>query len=157
MEWNFDANQYDEKDFTALPVGEYRVRVKAVERLISKNSGNEMIKLTLTVSGSNSYLFNHIVFMQNDPAKTNQMLGVFFNSFGMTPDMNENNWVGKVGACRVKHEEYNGEMRAKVAYFLTRKKQETMPPWVEPSSGNAVGADTRQFDEIVVGDDDLPF
>lgn len=156
MEWNFNADQYEEKDFSVLPVGDYRVRIKEVERSISKNSGNEMVKLTLNVSGSNSLLWNYIVFMKDDPKKTNQLLGAFFNSFGMTADMNEQNWIGKVGAARVKHEEYNGEMQAKMAYFLTRKKQETMPAWVEPSSKEASAAAPDGF-TVLSDSEDLPF
>lgn len=135
MDWTFDANDYEEQDFAPLPIGDYRVRVKEVERQTSKTSGNEMIKLTLSVSGKNNLLWHYIVFMRDDPKKTNQMLGAFFNSFGMQPDMNEKNWVGKVGAARVKHEEYNGEPQAKVAYFLARSKQDKLPPWVEPGGG----------------------
>lgn len=154
MEWTFNADDYEEKDFTVLPVGDYRVRIKEVERSTSKNSGNEMIKLTLEVSGSNSLLWNYIVFMTNAPQKTNQMLGVFFNSFGMAPDMDEQHWIGKVGAARVKHEEYNGEMQAKIAYFLTRKKQETMPAWVEPKGGEVTD---NEFKTIDLSTEDLPF
>lgn len=147
MSWNFDSSQYVEKDFSPLPVGDYRVRVKEAQRKTAQ-SGNEMIKLTLEVSGSARLLWNHIVFMKSDPAKTNQMLGAFFNSFGLTPDMNEQNWVGKVGACRVKHEAYNGEMQAKVAYFLPRKGQDKLPPWDETALAFGKSGITVEPDEL---------
>lgn len=151
MEWNFDANDVEERSFDAIPVGDYRVRIKSVEAKTSKN-GNPTVKLTLEVSGQTSYLWPYITCSSNS-TKTNTMLKAFFNSFGMKPDMNENNWVGKVGAARVKHEIYNGETQARIAYFLPREKQETMTPWVEPNSTNAAPAGFSPIDASA----ELPF
>ena len=127
--WTFDANQYEEQDFSIIPAGDHRVRIADVEEKVSK-SGNEMYEITFEVSGHNSKLWFYLVLDQGDPKKTNQRIGDFFNSFGITGHAlgTGKQWIGKVGAVRVKHEEYNGNMSAKVAFVLNRKNQEKLPP-----------------------------
>ena len=128
--WNFDPNMYEEQDFTIIPVGDHRVRiVDVVERTF--NSGNEGYEITLAVNGYNSKLWFYLVLDRNDPKKTNQRIGDFFNSFGISEFAlgSGRQWIGKVGAVRVKHEEYNGNMSAKVAYVINRKKQDKLDPW----------------------------
>lgn len=152
--WNFNADDYKENDFAPIPVGDHRVRISKAEEKKSQN-GNDMIALTLDVSGHSGSLWYYLVFMPNNPQMTNQKLGQIFSSFGITPgDMNTANWVGKVGACRVKHELYNGENSAKVSYFLTKEKQETLPAWSEPAGKSSVTGNTNFVD---VAADDLPF
>ena len=65
---------------------------------------------------------------------TNQKIGDFFRSFDITnPNLNEYpRYIGRVGACRVKHEEYNGEKSPKVWYFLNKTAQAKLPAWKEP-------------------------
>ena len=151
IQWNFNADDYQEMDFAPIPVGDHRVRIANAEEKTSQN-GNDMIVLTLDVSGQASKLWYYMVFMPSNPQMTNQKLGAIFNSFGITPgDMNTQGWIGKVGACRVKHEQYNGETQARVSYFLGKEKQENLPPWQE-SAG--VASVTEGF---TVSDDDMPF
>jgi len=137
INWKFDANQYDpNKSFELIPVGDHRVRIETVEEQTSK-SGNDMLRLTLSVSGYGSKLFHYIVFMPDKPEITNQSLGSVFDSFGITPgDMNFYGWQGRVGAARVKHEQYDGKPQAKIAYFLLRSKQGDLPPWQEKGDKN---------------------
>ena len=134
--WNFDPNQYEEKSgFAIVPVGDHRVRIEeVVERRADKgnafSSGNDGYEIVLAVSGHSSRLWYYLVLNTADPKKTNQRIGDFFNSFGIT-DYNMANyakWKGKVGAARVIHEEYNGENQAKVRFFLNRKNQDKLPP-----------------------------
>jgi hypothetical protein len=127
--WTFNAQDYTETDFAIIPAGDHRVRIADVEEKVS-SKGNEMYEITFEVSGHNSKLWFYLVLDQNDPKKTNQRIGDFFNSFGITtPAMGTGKqWVGKVGAVRVKHEEYNGNMSAKVAYCINRKNQDKLPP-----------------------------
>ena len=75
--------------------------------------------------------------MAEDKAQTNQKLGSLFNSFGIAPSMNLSTWIGKVGAISVKHEEYQGEKQARFHYCVNRNKQENLPAWKEPLSGNS--------------------
>jgi hypothetical protein len=154
--WNFDPNQYEEKEgFSIIPVGDHRVRIEDVISKQSK-SGRDMFEITLAVSGHSSRLWYYLVLDPADPKKTNQRIGDFFNSFGIT-DYNMANyirWKGKVGAVRVVHEEYNGEQQAKVRFCLNRKNQDKLPPAKFASAETAIATN---FDPVVDEDDALPF
>lgn len=140
ISWNFNAGDYSESNFQPIPVGDHRVRIAEVEELTSSN-GNQMIKLVLDVSGHNSTLWHYIVFMQNNPQITNQRLGELWNSFGIQQgNFNLPSWIGKVGAARVKHENYEGSIKPKVAYFIAKSRQDTMPPWKEGTATKATPA-----------------
>lgn len=140
MAWDFKR---EERKFEAIPEGRYRIRIKSAEKAMSKN-GNDMLVLQFDVSGYNSTLYHYIVFMNDRPEITNRMLTQFFDSFKDIPegDFNTANWVGKVGACQIKHEEYNGNEQAKIHYFIAADKQDDIEPWKEPTnkSGAGVGA-----------------
>lgn len=154
--WNFNANDYEENSFAPLPVGDHRVRIANAEEKKS-NNGNDMVVLTLDVSGHSSSLWYYLVFMPDNPQMTNQKLGQIFDSFGITPgDMNIQNWLGKVGGARVKHEKYNGEDTAKVAYFLSRAKVDKLPAWQDSPGKASVTGGSAGFTEIP-SDDSLPF
>ena len=153
--WNFDPSMYEEQDFQIIPAGDHRVRVfDVVERTF--NSGNEGYEITLSVNGYKSKLWFYLVLDRNDPKKTNQRIGDFFNSFGIVDHSlgNGRQWVGKVGAVRVKHEEYNGSMSAKVAYVINRKNQDKLAPWKD--NGGAPAPATN-FQPTTVNPEDLPF
>ena len=154
INWNFNANEYEETNFKPIPVGDHRMRVASAEEQTSA-SGNQMIKLVLEVSGYNSTIWHWIVFMADNQKLTNQKLGEFWNSFGIPQgNFNLQSWVGKVGAGKVKHEDYNGSTNAKVSYFIGRDRQAKLAPWQEPNkSGSASG-----FVEMAdLNDLDLPF
>ena len=146
MEWNY---QREESTFEEIPVGEHRVRIADAEKAISKN-GNDMLVLTLDVSGYKSRLWYYVVFMPDHPEITNRNLTSIFDSFGIADgDFNLANWKGKVGACMTKQDEFG----TKVRYFLNKKKQETLPPWQEPNAGG--GQKKPKLEEI--DEDDIPF
>jgi hypothetical protein len=153
IDWKFNSSDYEEQSFKPIPVGDHRVRIASAEEQIS-GSGRQMIKLVLNVSGHNSTIWHYIVFMPDNQKLTNQKLGELWNSFGIPQgNFNLQQWVGKVGAAKVKHEEYNGESNAKIAYFINKDRQDKLPAWQEPSNANSGG-----FEEIPTPtDDDLPF
>lgn len=157
MSWEFKR---EERKFTVLPEGVYRIRIKAAEKAVSKN-GNDMLVLQFEVSGSNTILYHYITFMDNNPQMTNRMLTQFFDSFKDIPegDFNMQNWIGKVGACKVKHEEYNGDESAKISYFIHKDKQGNLPPWEEPSNSSSSSASTggSSTGYVEVSSDDCPF
>ena len=156
INWSFNPAEYEENSFALIPIGDHRVRVNDVVAKTSK-AGNDMFEITFDVSGYGSKLWFYLVLNPSDTKKTNQRLGTFFDSFGIT-DYNlghYSNWKGKIGAVRVAHEEYNGEQQAKVRFCLARKNQDKLPAWKD--SGNASAATTSNFAEITVEDDDLPF
>lgn len=129
-QWTYDPSQYKESDFQMIPVGDYRVRITdVVEKTF--NSGNEGYEMTLEVNGYNSKLWYRLVLDKSNPVSTNQRIGDFFNSFGITnPGMGTGKqWVGSVGAVRVKHSEFNGNTRAEVAYCINRNRQDKLPAW----------------------------
>ena len=157
MAWIFNPNEYEAKEFSIIPAGDHRVRISNVEGKTFK-SGNNGFEITLEVSGHGGSLWFYLVLDPADTKKTNQRIGTFFESFGITDyDLSHyRTWIGKVGGVRVKHEEYNGSQSAKVAFCLNRKNQDKLPAAnfnttvaTAPSSGN--------MEPINVGDDDLPF
>lgn len=146
--WNFDPSQYKEQDFTIIPVGDHRVRIADVtEKQFS--SGNEGYEIVLDVNGFGGKLWFYLVLDPNNREATNQRIGDFFNSFGITnPAMGSGKqWVGSVGAVRVKHSEYNGTTSAKVAYCIKRKAQDKLEPW----------KDMRPLTTVEITEADLPF
>ena len=155
MAWVFNPNDYEEKDYSPVPAGDHRVRINDV---VAKrfNSGNEGFEITLDVSGYNSKLWYYLVLDPNDSKKTNQRIGSFFDSFGITDyDMSHfMGWKGKVGAVKVKHEKYNDQDQAKVAFCLSRKNQDKLPP--ANFSGTAPAENTT-FNAVEINDDELPF
>lgn len=166
INWNFNESEYAEKNFQPIPVGNHRIRIaEATEKKSSKN--NDMIELKFDVSGYNAKLFYYIVFMPDNTAMTNQKLGEFWESFKIPKgDLNTKSWIGKVGGCKVKHEEYNGEMTAKVSYLINQKTQEKLAPWKEPENTAAltgrnknVSVNAADFftDVTPIPDQDLPF
>lgn len=144
MAWEYKR---EEQKFQVLPEGTYRVRIADADKAVSQN-GNDMLNIKLEVSGSNSLLFHHIVFLNDRPEITNRMLTQFFDSFKDIPegDFNMANWIGKVGACTVKHQEYKGETRASVGYFIAANKQGDLPPWKEPSNSGGAKKPTVEVD-----------
>jgi hypothetical protein len=155
ISWNYDPSQYSEKNFEIIPVGDYRARISEVE-VRTFNSGNQGYEITLDINGYNSKMWFYLVLDASNPAQTNQRIGDFFNSFGIAnPAMGTGKqWIGAVGAVRVKHEPYNGENRAKVAYCIARNRQDKLPAW----QNNGSQAPSNGFVEITNEmPSDLPF
>lgn len=154
INWNFDESQVEERSFEVVPVGKHRVRVESAEECTS-SKGNDMIKVVMQVSGMAAKLFHYIVFMPDNTQLTNTKLAEFWDSFGITKgNLSTGSWVGKIGACKVKHEEYNGEPSAKVSYFLRKKDQDALPAWQEPKGIASVsGAPNVSADDFVDADD----
>ena len=144
IQWNFLSEDYNENTFQVIPAGDFRVRIASAEEQTSK-SGNQMIKLVLDVSGYNSTIWHWIVFMPDNAKLTNQKLGELWNSFGIAQgNFDLNSWKGKVGAAKVKHEDYEGNPTAKIAYFISKDRQEKLPPWKEPGNSTMTGGDMTE-------------
>lgn len=140
MAWKYERQ---EQQFPIIPEGDYRIRIKDAQKAVSK-AGRDMLTLQFDVSGRNEILYHYIVFLDDKPEITNRNLTQFFDSFKdiRDGDFNIKNWIGKVGACRVKHEEsdYNGgTTQARIHYFIAAGKQSDLPPWKEPSGGDKGG------------------
>lgn len=152
MAWNY---QREERQFDVIPEGAHRIRIESAEKVQSK-SGRDMLAFQFAVSGSTQTLYHYIVFLQDRPEITNRQLTQFFDSFkGIKDgDFDTRNWIGQVGACVVKHEEYNGQTQARVHYFISGKKQDELPAWQE---GRAVTAATGFVPVDTNIDVDVPF
>lgn len=141
--WNYDAADVKEHEFEDIPDGNHRVRIDEVIEQTSSN-GHPQLKFTLSVNGYHSKLFYRMTFNPEYKAMVNQLLKDIADSFGMTPGTIPNKaWVGKTGAVRVRHREYNGNSRSEVYYFI---KPDGLEEWKVP------GAETN-----AVPTDDLPF
>jgi hypothetical protein len=154
IQWQFSSDDYTEKTFSVIPVGEHRVRIASAEEQTS-SKGKQMIKLDLEVSGYNSTIWHYLVFLPDNAKLTNQKLGELWNSFDIPQgNFNLQQWVGKVGAAKVKHEDYEGTPQPRIAYFIAKNRQESLPAWAEPSNGNK--ASTTNW-ETVSPEDELPW
>lgn len=146
MNWNFKR---EETQFETIPEGEHRCRIKEVEKAISQ-AGNDMLIVKLEVSGYKGLLFHYITFMNDRPEITNRMLTQLFDSFAIEDgDFNIANWAGKAGGVMVRHDD---EDRAKVHYFLNKKRQESLPAWKDAEGGSGA-SDMQPVDDT----EDLPF
>lgn len=155
MAWEFKREESQGFE-TKIPEGEHRVRIKSAEKAISK-SGRDMLVLQFEVSGYDAIIYHYIVFLDDKPEMTNRMLTQFFDSFKdiAEGDFNMANWIGKVGAAKIKHEEYNGNINPKIHYFINASKQAELPPWQD---GPSVQAQKDGFVSIPDAlEEDLPF
>lgn len=131
----YNPGEYTERSFTPIAEGDHRVRISDVSYQIFSN-GKPGYEITLDVSGYNNKLWHYITIDQQDTKKTNQRLGSFFNSFGVT-DYNLDNyshWTGNYGAVRVRHDTYQGRTIARVAFCLSRDQQNRLPEWQDKQS-----------------------
>lgn len=148
MAWEYKR---EEQKFEQIPEGRYRIRIKSAEKAVSKK-GNDMLALQFEVSGSRQILYHYISFLDDRPEITNRMLTAFFDSFSAIEDgdFNMTNWIGKVGACVVKHDD---DGRARISYFIKADKQGDLPMWQE-ADGRRVNS--SGFEEVL-DNDDIPF
>lgn len=152
MGWSFKREESSGFS-TKVPEGKHRIRIKSAEKAISK-SGNDMLVLQFDISGYPDNLYHYITFMNDKPEITNRMLTQFFDSFKDIPEgeFDMIKWIGKVGACTIKHEEYNGNVNAKVGYFIHADKQGDLPEWK-----GVDGEDANGFINVSAEDTNLPF
>lgn len=153
--WNYDASQYEAKSFALIPVGDYRARIEDVEE-VTYVSGNSGFKITLKVNGHPGRIWYNLVLDASNVKQTNQRLGEFFDSFGIQGTVlgNGKQWIGSVGAIRIKHTEYQGKTRESVAYMIDRSRQDKLPAWSEQSVQTAAQGATVGQVEIP---SELPF
>lgn len=146
MDWKYERT---EAEYSKIPVGKYRCRIEEAEPMQSK-VGNDMIKLTLAISGQNKKVWDYIVFLPDKADITNKKLTAIFDSFGIDEgNFNCKTWIGKVGACMIKLDENEYE---KVNYYIKREKQEELPAWIEPTS-----TESKSEFEPMNDDDEIPF
>lgn len=133
-DWNSKVPaKAEEREFALPPIGEYNFMVVSAEKTFSSN-GNPMIKVRLDLQGADGSVFDNLVISD----KMMWKLVSFFESIGLKKEGEElslsigdaaDKAVGMEGFCKIKHETYNGEKRAKVDKYLvpTAKKAATAP------------------------------
>lgn len=155
MAWEYSREENKGFD-SRIPEGKHRIRIKAAEKAVS-SSGNDMLTLQFDVSGYNETVYHYITFMKDNPSMTNRMLTQFFDAFKDIQDgeLDTQKWIGKVGACTIKHEEYNGNTKSKVGYFIHADKQGGLPAWRE---ANGAVVDDNGFMQLPDGaEEQIPF
>lgn len=137
-DWNSKVPaKVEEREFELPPIGEYNFIVVSAEKTFSSN-GNPMIKVRLDLQGADGSVFDNLVISD----KMMWKLISFFESIGLKQKGEElslsigdaaDKAVGLEGSCKIKHETYNGEKRAKVDKYLipTNKKPVTPPAFDE--------------------------
>lgn len=137
-DWNSKVPaKAEEREFALPPIGEYNFMVVSAEKTFSSN-GNPMIKVRLDLQGADGSVFDNLVISD----KMMWKLVTFFESIGLKQKDEElslsigdaaDKAVGLEGFCKIKHETYNGEKRAKVDKYLipTNKKPVTPPAFDE--------------------------
>ena len=135
VDWKYDPKNYNADGHELIPAGDYRVRIDEAAEKVSQ-SGKDMIRLKLKVNGYNTPVWKYIVFdSSNEEAhkRTDQLLGSIFDSFGIERgNLNPYDWEGKIGGARLKNRtDMNGDMRTEVHYFLSRKKTDILPAFIE--------------------------
>jgi len=131
-----------------LEPGDYRVEIVEVEETTSR-AGNPMLVVTVQPNGSTIKIKNYIV--KNE--YFNRNMTQFFDSFNINEgDFNFLTWPGAVGAARLKEDD-RGYL--KVAWFLSKKRAESLPEWAGPMPERQV-VDSMGFVEVDPNDD-LPF
>lgn len=165
-DWNYSR---EESTFQLPPEGDYRIRIKSAEKALS-TTGKDMLTLQFEVSGSTTIVYHNIVFMPDRPELTNRLLTQFFDAF---PGIEEGNftlqsWIGQVGGAKLKYDEYDGKQKMVVHYFLSKKRMEDLPAWVEPlkreeplkkeasPSYNPYSENKNGFTDVA-SDDDFPW
>lgn len=148
MNWNYK----EEKNFDEIPVGAYRCKIVEAD-LMQSQTGRDMIRLNLQISGFNTRIYHYIVFLNDRPEITNRNLTQLFDSFEfMDTQFNVSTWVGKTGACQIKHDE---EGRAKIQYFISKIKKNQLPEWKEVASKDDGMPNIKPI--VDVDADKLPF
>lgn len=136
--WNYNSKQYNESQTgksNLLPEGDYRAEIELVSETMA-NNGRKGLEIELYVNGYANKLRHYIWYNPENPARTNQLIGEFFNSFDIREDERDRfvYWYNKRGAVRVVHAEYKGRTIAKVDFCLSHSQQKDLPEWPDDGS-----------------------
>ena len=162
MLWDkYNPDDFSEDNYGLIPEGKHRVRIENAEEAVS-HAGNNMIKLTLSVSGYKAKLWNYIVLNGTTPEQikiTNRKLGAIFNSFDIVEgNMHLSDWRGCVGGAQVRHTKDNDDNdRAEVQYFLYRKEVNKLPAWQEAGTQGNIDPDMMDFGDTSGSSANIPF
>lgn len=145
----YNANNVDQShSYTAIPAGEYAVRIAVSEDRVSKTSGKDMIALELEITDgpfSGRKLFYYIV---DDQYADQRIFDVFQSCRKEIPaTITSAVFRGLMGMVKTKQSFYNGEPKAEINYWIRAKGGTPHPP-VDPTMGPDASAPKA---------DDIPF
>jgi hypothetical protein len=125
-----DTNEEETYDRYLIPEGVHSVRIMNAYKARS-GKGHDMIVIQLEVKGYVARLYYYIPFIDGQEEITNRRISQFFDSFQniRNGDCDMSHWIGRVGACRVRHEAWQSETRAVIQYFIPADECVNIPPW----------------------------
>ena len=162
MLWeHYNPDDFSEDNYGLIPAGRHKVRIEDAEEAVS-HAGNNMIKLTLAVSGYKSKLWYYIVLDCSTPEQikaTNRKLGAIFNGFDIVEgNMHLSDWRGCIGGVQIRHtKDINDNERAEVQYILYRKEVLKLPKWQEAGTQGSIDPDTADFGDNPSNPQGIPF
>lgn len=115
----YTSSNNESRDFH-VQAGDYDVRIIDAIETVSKNSGAEMIKLTLEVEGRGCRLYDYLIASESTAWK----IDTFRRSLGDAVEEEEEveivaqDLIGKTARARLKTEDYNGKTNNKVDAWL---------------------------------------
>jgi hypothetical protein len=120
--------KYVSKNADNLPrivkAGDYLLTVIEAVEAVSKNSGEDMIKLTLEVDGHGCRLFDYLVASESSAWKIDTFRKAIGEAVveGEEVELHAAKLVGRRGHARIKVETYNGKESNKVDFWITDRK-----------------------------------
>lgn len=135
--------EVEEREFQIPPIGEYNFIVVDVEKTYAKSSGNPMLKVRLDLQGADGSVFDNLVISEKAMFK----LVTFFESIGLKKKSEPisvgigelaDRAVNCEGRCKIKHEEYNGKINAKVDKYIVLEPKKKAPEKLTPAEEEAL-------------------
>jgi hypothetical protein len=120
--------KYVSKNADNLPrivkAGDYLLIVIEAVEAVSKNSGEDMIKLTLEVEGHGCRLFDYLVASESSAWKIDTFRKAIGDAVveGEEVELHASKLVGRRGYAHLKVETYNGKDSNKVDFWITDRK-----------------------------------
>lgn len=130
---------------SSLPTGEYRVKIIQSENAISRNSGLDMIKLTMQVENSNTLLTQYIV--DNEYADET-IIKIFRSCNTQLPNVvNSDAFRGLIGRVKTRNVIYKGDERPEIHYWVKSSEgsEPALPPPATQQETTTNSADTIPF------------
>ena len=163
---NIDMDSVETADFTPVPKGEYFVQVVEVSENETQ-AGDARLNLQLRImkdaTGNEKYagrvLFDSIIAQFEETGEMRnwvlQKIKAISMSTGVTTmPINKDTYLDSVGKVKVKHREWEGEIKAEVSSWIARPAGSAP---VEQSAPKVTEVDKAGNAMDVGNDDDIPF
>ena len=132
--WNSLPNKHNCHGLIEIPEGNYRARIYDVY-LEMFGETKMCFEITFEISGHPAKVWHYLWFDSERQEECSKKFNSFFNSFGIC-DSNLSNyeeWVGKQGAVKIKHQFESGSesFDVKIAYFWPGAQKDKLPAWFD--------------------------